>query len=350
VVQPAADQQPDGLLEAGMAPAVWHNGQTLAGFISSVFPRRDFPSLGGGGPGHGAEEVSPSAKIQVASITARRLKKVAHLDIVPTDDLRNHLVLDEKKGTVAVFSYTSVLKEHLAAAAAAPPSRSSSLPSPSSPSFSPSSSFSTCCYSSSSSPSYDDEEKHPRPAAAARSGIPRALALETLATLKEVLFPDDDATSHAALRRTLVAARSKSQRLDPDVTRVVDYAAYNTTTTTAAAAAPMTYPHWGARLMDLHDELENPAPRGLLWTWMERRSGARYVSKCAGWVFFFFGVFCFGLTACVLCVNVFADHCSYSDGYAGWRSDCSGAWNIGLGCRHIPGLGQLAAMETSNCK
>lgn len=90
------------------------------------------------------------SKIHLAAITAKRSKKVARLTLIPTNDLRDHLLLDEKKGTVAIFHYTSVLKEHLIT-----------------------------------------------------QNIPPQLALETLVTLKEVLFAVDSASQ--SILRTLVS-------------------------------------------------------------------------------------------------------------------------------------------------
>jgi len=37
------------------------------------------------------------------------------------------------------------------------------------------------------------------------------------------------------------------------------------------------YRYFGARLLDLHAELQDPTPRGLVEKWLQRRSGARYV-------------------------------------------------------------------------
>lgn len=77
-----------------------------------------------------------------------------------------------------------------------------------------------------------------------------------------MLFRIDDPPSQSALR-TLIARR----RFDPDLVRV------------AEVEAPPAYEYWGARLLELHEELENLTPRGRLWTWAQRKSGARYVSK-----------------------------------------------------------------------
>jgi len=37
------------------------------------------------------------------------------------------------------------------------------------------------------------------------------------------------------------------------------------------------YHYFGSRLAELYDELQNPTPRSWFQTWLERKSGARYV-------------------------------------------------------------------------
>lgn len=39
----------------------------------------------------------------------------------------------------------------------------------------------------------------------------------------------------------------------------------------------IAYHYFGARLVDLYEELENPKPRGFIEEWLERKSGARYI-------------------------------------------------------------------------
>lgn len=207
MILPSAENQSDGLLEAGLQPAVWTNEQSLEEFISSAFPQREHPALTQSG------ESAAMANVRLASITARRLQKIAHLEIIPTSDMRNHLLLDEKNGTVAVFHYTSFLKENLSA-----------------------------------------------------GNMPSDLVLETLLTIKDILFAND-AHSHAILQ-SLVSKKG----FDPDILRIVDAPQY-----VAAVKKPVSYVYWSTRLMELHDELENPTPRGFMERWLERKSGARYM-------------------------------------------------------------------------
>ncbi|KAI1414438.1 hypothetical protein F5Y13DRAFT_158548 [Hypoxylon sp. FL1857] len=223
MLQCSVEDQPDGLLESGSQPAIWRSDQSFNQFINLALPRRNKVSF------ELQNENSPSVMLPPASITAKRLKRVAKMRMVPTDDLRNHLLLDEKNGTLAVYHYTSVLKEHL---------KSSEEPYPSTSSRS-----STYKY----------------------ANIPRQLAMETLNTLKYVLFPAE-AESQTILR-SLVARDD----FDPDNCRV------DTSSWLPLEGEPNSYEYWGARLMRLYDELENPTPRGVLESWLERRSGARYV-------------------------------------------------------------------------
>lgn len=56
-------------------------------------------------------------------------------------------------------------------------------------------------------------------------------------------------------------------KFDPDMARIVDLSGLD---------EPVRYQYWGSRLLDLHDEIENPTPRGFFEKWVERKSGARY--------------------------------------------------------------------------
>ncbi|CAM1510078.1 Fc.00g004130.m01.CDS01 [Cosmosporella sp. VM-42] len=228
MIQPAAENQSDGLLEAGAQPVLWPSEKSLADFISSVFPKREYPSLSQD------SDVAATAKIPISSITAKRLKKVAKLKIVPTNDLSGHLSLDKKNGTVSIFHYTSVLKEHLVKV---------------------------------NTPAEEGTQSSSRVSAVIniRSNMPPQLALETLATIKDVLFPDDQISQ--SMLRNLVSR----DKFDPDIARIFN-ARLHLNGTNA-----IVYAYWGSRLMDLYEELENPTPRGYFEKWLERKSGGRYV-------------------------------------------------------------------------
>ncbi|KAJ5885186.1 hypothetical protein N7495_009696 [Penicillium taxi] len=94
-----------------------------------------------------------------------------------------------------------------------------------------------------------------------RPNLPFQVALEALHSLQMVLFPLG--TDSELILRRLVAKHS----LDPDCVNY-DFAAYED---------DFTYRHFGSRLRELYDEVENPSPRGFMEKWFERKSGARYV-------------------------------------------------------------------------
>ena len=100
------DGQAGGLLESGAEPGVWRGDKSLAEFISASFPTRDHPTL------NENDESSPDIK---SELTAKKLRKVANLRFQGTDDLRNHLRLDQRTGVVEIYHHTSVLKEQLMA-------------------------------------------------------------------------------------------------------------------------------------------------------------------------------------------------------------------------------------------
>jgi len=101
-----------------------------------------------------------------------------------------------------------------------------------------------------------------------RGALPRALALETLATLQTILFPLTDAKSKALL---LSHTSTTTQNFDTDVLR------YDSSTIRDPhRPEAIPYHYFGSRLGDLYEELVNPTPRGME-KWFERRSGARYV-------------------------------------------------------------------------
>ena len=99
-----------------------------------------------------------------------------------------------------------------------------------------------------------------------RKIIPSQLALESLATIKDVLFPDDEISQ--SMLRNLVS----KEKFDPDIARIFNHRLY-----LRGNNEHLLYQYWGSRLMDLYDELENPTPRGYFQKWLERRSSGRYV-------------------------------------------------------------------------
>lgn len=73
--------------------------------FSEGFPKNDYPSPN-------ENDLNSYQNIK-NSLTARRLKKRAGLQFQATNDLRNHLRLDRKRGIVQVFHHTAFIKEQL---------------------------------------------------------------------------------------------------------------------------------------------------------------------------------------------------------------------------------------------
>ncbi len=100
MVNCAAELQPQSLLEHGTGRIPWRDDVSFSQFMTEIFPSTDHPSIN--------EE--PYSR---AELTAKKLKKHAHLVFRPTDDLNSHLELDRRTGIVKIFHDTAFLKEHL---------------------------------------------------------------------------------------------------------------------------------------------------------------------------------------------------------------------------------------------
>lgn len=226
------------ILEYSQLPCPWRKDTSIALFIGESFPTSDNPYFDD-------HPDSPENDAIREAVTAKALKKRAKLRLEPTNDLTNHLRLDRRTGTVEIFHNTAVLKESLLA--------SNSL--------------------NSTSTIGDCVRTYVRletfigiPTLTHLSGnIPRALALETLDTIHNILFPSDKESQ--ALLSSLVSHSS----FDKDC-RNYESAAYG-----KEDEKNSQYRYWGARLVELYNESQKPTPRGWLQTWLERKSGARYV-------------------------------------------------------------------------
>src|SRR5271154_3664759 len=105
MVNCSAQRQASGLLEHGAFQRRWQNNVTFTEFITDAFPETDHPGFNNTGAGEGLDLKS--------ALMAKKLKKIAGLKFRPTDDLRCHLKLDQKTGTVDIFHHTAFLKEQL---------------------------------------------------------------------------------------------------------------------------------------------------------------------------------------------------------------------------------------------
>jgi hypothetical protein len=211
----------DDLLESGASTAHWRKDVSLCQYLTDIFPTSDHPDLND----------LASADVTRAALNARRLKKRGGLSFRPTDDLRCHLRLDHRMGTVDVFHHTAFLKEHLRLTK-------------------------DCNQALSISDSLQI------------GALPRQLVLEVLDSIQKILFPLWDPESRALLQ-SLTSSRNAG--FDPDCIRFES----------AAIRKPeekgICYYYFGSRLMELYDEVQNPKPRGRLEKWLQRRSGARYM-------------------------------------------------------------------------
>jgi hypothetical protein len=107
MVNCSIESQPSGLLEFASQPVPWRSDRSLTEFLTSTFPTRDHPSL---------NETEGSRSPDIKSVlTAERLQNIAGLRFKATDDLKNHLKLNQNNGIVEIYHHTSVLKEHLIA-------------------------------------------------------------------------------------------------------------------------------------------------------------------------------------------------------------------------------------------
>jgi len=212
-------------LEAGINLRPWKDQMALTQFFDECFPTSDHPSLND-------MNAAPSRNIKEA-LAATKLKKRAGLRFCPTDNLRRHLELDRKNGTVLIFHHTAFLKEHLRR------TRSTVLQSTSD--------------------------------AIKLGTLPRQLALEVLDSIQKVIFPLDDAKSKAFLESLTVCGGAAAAGFDPDCCR------FETSTIRRDDEYDLPYYYFGDRLMDLYAELENPTPKGGFEKWLQRRSNARYV-------------------------------------------------------------------------
>lgn len=235
----SGENQPADLFDAGSEPLEWRDSESLLQFFESTFPTRDYPTL----------NEKDELEIDRSQLKAVQLQRIAGLKFHGTDNLRDHLRINQDTGVVELYHHTSVLKEYLNMKG---PDLSNSALTAKTLRFVE---FPKCL-------SVLDKTIYPE-SHTCDSIIPRQLALETLDSIQKIIFPMDRESQR--MLRSLVS----KQNLDPDLLRfdtAINRAEHN-----------LKYQYWGSRLMDLYDEIENPKPRGLLEQWIERKSGARYI-------------------------------------------------------------------------
>jgi hypothetical protein len=122
-----------------------------------------------------------------------------------------------------------------------------------------------------------------------RGALPRQFILEVLVSIQKILFPLWDNNSVL-----LLSALVSSGGLDEEAKDGKNLSFVNDDEET------IEFVYLGTRLAALYSEVQNPQPRGWIATWLERRSGARYVmlATLAGVVFaLFLGVIAIALSA-----------------------------------------------------
>lgn len=94
----------DGL-ELGSGLTVWDNDKSLDEFIETTFPTEDPAILHENG---GPSDIRPQ-------LNAAQLRKDARIKFQGTDELNDHLKLDQNTGVVQLYHHTTFLKENLLA-------------------------------------------------------------------------------------------------------------------------------------------------------------------------------------------------------------------------------------------
>lgn len=93
-------------LEFGSEAIPWDDDMSYARFIEYAFPKAHgltFDNFYG-------PQKSRSVKLK---LKATRLRRVARLRLEATDDLSNHLSLDQEQGVLQIYHHTAFLKESL---------------------------------------------------------------------------------------------------------------------------------------------------------------------------------------------------------------------------------------------
>lgn len=104
MVTSSGEHQPADFLVAESEPVEWCNNDSLSQFFESAFPIRDHPSL------NEKDETGIDIKSQ---LRASQLQNIAGLKFRGTDNLRDHLRMNQETGIIELYHHTSVLKEYL---------------------------------------------------------------------------------------------------------------------------------------------------------------------------------------------------------------------------------------------
>jgi hypothetical protein len=96
------DRHGEGYEVGAFRPVSWDSSERLTDFVRKVFPT----------------DVHDEGKVRTAmkeknSLKCWKLKKRAHINFLPTDNLAEHLLYDPQDDTVRIFRQTAFLKAHL---------------------------------------------------------------------------------------------------------------------------------------------------------------------------------------------------------------------------------------------
>ncbi|KAK6538882.1 hypothetical protein TWF694_010440 [Orbilia ellipsospora] len=220
----------------------WLEDVPFSVFLEELFPTTDHPGFG--------EETPTSYWDMKNNITSIKLMRRGRLSFQPTENLSNHLKLDRKTGVIEIFHHTAFLKESLRITKD----------------------------QRGNPPSFED--------ALQRGALPRQLAIEVLDSIQKIIFPLSD-PSAVSILRSLV----REQEFDQDCLR------FEASAIREPHEINVQYLYFGARLADIHDELEHPTPRGYLSRWAKRKgTGHANIATIVGVILaVFFGVATLGL-------------------------------------------------------
>ncbi|KAI0162422.1 hypothetical protein BJ166DRAFT_267320 [Pestalotiopsis sp. NC0098] len=216
--------QPSGHLEEGQSKLPWGDGMALSRFLDGTFPKN---------MQHGFSSISRPRQIKFREeLRADRLKKILGIKFRGTADLRDHLRLSHtRRGLVLhVYHHAGFLKEQLIMTNTTPCDGSFSQ------------SIAVC------------------------GTLPRQLMLETIDSLQSILFPFENKKARKLLNRLV-----EKEQWDPELRD------YPLGATGIDGGGIVAYYYFAERLSELHDELENPLPRGRLERRFERLKADRYM-------------------------------------------------------------------------
>ncbi|KAH8892974.1 hypothetical protein GQ53DRAFT_718575 [Thozetella sp. PMI_491] len=206
------DDYSGGYQMGGPFPVKWEADKTFLEFLEGAFPTYTPKSFQKSSFGH--------------SLRAWKLKKRYGIQLVPTDDLVQHLMYDRQTSTIMVFRHTAVLKSHLR-------------------------------HTGSQPLDLDLEET------VKLGSLKPQLLLETLLTVYYILLPLSVDRRSARLAESLV----RKKKFDPNL--IVDDGSIRT------IPKDFEFVYWAERLEILEGVTANPPPANKLVGWMERHTSER---------------------------------------------------------------------------